>query len=131
MNFEWDNTYSVNNELIDAQHQKLLGLFDETYQLLSKKSYYKTMELISELSVYAVFHFTEEESLMKKAHFEGLEDHQAKHGIFIEKISQFKNDALNNVEDINEEIFLFLADWILTHIQETDRLYMDAIKNIN
>jgi len=131
MNFVWDNTYSVNNELIDSQHEKLLGLFDETYQLLSvEESHYRTIELISELIVYSIFHFSEEEKLMERAGFEGLEAHKREHATFIEKINGFKNDSLENVENLNEEIFLFLADWIITHIQETDSQYIEALKTL-
>jgi hemerythrin-like metal-binding protein len=131
MNFVWDNSYSVNNEIIDSQHQRLLGLFDDTYKLLATPdTTYKTIELISELLVYSIFHFSEEERLMKEANFEGLDAHILEHASFIKQVNIFKTESILHSKNLDEEVFLFLADWIVNHIKETDSMYIDAIRNI-
>ncbi len=127
-NYIWSNEFSVGNLVLDQHHQNLIHLFNEAYEVLTQmKPSTETRKLVSELTTYSIFHFSEEEKMMRAAGYEGLESHILEHQNFITKIHAFKDDMDNKTESLNEEIFLFLYDWLITHIQQSDKKYVDII----
>lgn len=132
MDYTWDQSYSVGNSTIDDQHQKLLSLFDDASNILKHKgNKVDTIKLISELLVYSIFHFTEEEKLMEASGYEGLEEHKKAHAYFIDKINDFKDKSIQDDKVLTEEIFIFLAEWITTHIKDDDQKYKPSIKRFS
>lgn len=128
MEFTWNDELSVSNETIDQQHKHLLSLFKHTQTLLEEKvKTIEMLEVISELVVYSKYHFAEEETLMTASKYLGLEDHKKEHQDFINKVDQLKNNVNKDPNALNKEIFTFLAEWILTHIQVTDMAYKGHI----
>lgn len=130
-NYEWSNEFSVGNLVLDQHHQNLINLFNVADDILTQvKPSTQVTKVISELTTYSIFHFSEEERLMRSACYEGLEDHILEHKNFIAKIQEFKDNLSNKPEYINEEIFLFLYDWLVTHIRQSDKKYEEALKTI-
>lgn len=128
LNYSWSDEYSVNNSVLDDHHKNLLKLFNDAYTLIINDGPpEKTTELLSELKVYSIFHFSEEEKLMKKTNFDGLDAHIVEHKKFIAEVKKYKSELGGNTREINEEIFIFLSDWLISHIQKTDKLYIDQI----
>jgi hemerythrin-like metal-binding protein len=120
--------YSVHNLVLDDHHKNLLKLFNDAYNLIvSKAPVENTIKLLSELKVYSIFHFTEEEKLMRAANYPGYEEHVIEHKKFIEDVTKFKDAISEQTAELNEEIFLFLSDWLIHHIQKTDRKYIDFL----
>lgn len=128
MDFTWNDELSVSNETIDQQHKHLLSLFERTHTLLEEKvKTIEMLEIVSELVVYAKFHFKEEELLMAENNYKGLDAHLVEHQDFISKVDTIKNNIGKDPNKINKEIFTFLAEWIMTHIQVTDQAYKGFI----
>lgn len=128
LNYTWTDDYSVGNIVLDDHHKNLLNLFNGAYDLIiNDKPAEQTIKLISELKVYSIFHFNEEEKLMENAQFPYLAEHKIEHQKFIAEVEKFKNQIGGNTRDLNEEIFIFLSDWLIKHIQKTDKLYMDYV----
>jgi hemerythrin len=75
------------------------------------------------LADYTRYHFASEESLMQKTSYPSLVPHRSQHRLFVEKIEKFQRelDAGNSSQSI--AISDFLNDWLLNHIQKTDRQY--------
>lgn len=131
MDYTWNQSYSVGNETIDDQHKKLLSLFDDASNLLQNHgSKVDTIKLISELLVYSIFHFTEEEKLMELSGYSELEAHKKSHAYFIDQVNEFKSKSISSDETLNEDIFMFLAEWIVNHIKVDDQNYKTSIKSI-
>lgn len=128
LNYSWSDDYSVGNPILDDHHKNLLNLFNSAYELIiHDKPAEQTIKLISELKVYSIFHFTEEEKLMAKAAYPELDNHIKEHKKFIAEVEKFKDQISDNTRELNEEIFIFLSDWLISHIQKTDKRYMDHL----
>lgn len=126
--FEWNKEYSVGNVILDQHHQNLIKLFNDAYEILSEsKPFIETNKVLSELVTYAIFHFHEEEKLMKNAGYEELEKHIKEHKEFSNKVNEFKNSISVDNAQLNEEIFLFLYNWLINHIQVMDKKYSSVI----
>ncbi len=83
----------------------------------------KTIKLLSELKVYSIFHFNEEEKLMRNSNYEGIDAQVIQHKKFIDEVEKFKSQIGDNTRELNEEIFIFLSNWLINHIQKIDMLY--------
>jgi len=126
--FEWSNDYSVGNAVLDQHHKNLIKLFNDAYDIINQsKPFIETNKILSELSTYAVFHFHEEEKAMKNADYKDYEKHKKAHKEFTDKINEFRNSISIDNTQLNEEIFLFLYNWLINHIQVMDKQYSSSI----
>ena len=120
---EWDNSLSVNVNLIDEQHkmliQRLADLSEAFNRGLEQNKVLKTLEFMID---YTDFHFSAEEKVMEDHDYPGLEDQKKQHEIF-------KTTLNNIVEDYKEEgtttaiareINVFLLNWLIKHIKGSD-----------
>ena len=120
---EWDNSLSVNVDLIDEQHKMLIQkLADLSDALRRGLEYNKIMQTLEFMIDYTDFHFSAEEKVMEENDYPGLEEQKKQHEVF--------RTTLNNiVEDYKEEgtttaiareINVFLLNWLIKHIKGSD-----------
>lgn len=120
---EWDDSLSLNVNLIDEQHkmliQRLADLSDAFRKGLEQNKIMKTLEFMID---YTDFHFSAEEKVMEESDYPGLEEQKLQH-------EEFKVTLNNIVEDYKEEgtttaiaesINVFLLNWLVKHIKGTD-----------
>ena len=122
---EWDGSYSLGIPEIDSQHQKLFELTALLYNsILDGVDRDSLAELLAELREYAEYHFKAEETLFSdhpEAPF-----HQQIHQAFILKINQFEEGFQSWEENLAENIHHFLRQWLITHILETDKRFLQT-----
>ena len=129
--FIWSEDYSVGNPMMDDHHMHLIQYFNDAYESLTDTSdSEKTRQLLSKLTSYAVSHFSQEENLMRLASYVDYDAHLNEHKEFVRKILTFKSDFANNQNDLNEELFLFLFDWLTHHILTVDKKYASVIAGL-
>ena len=120
---EWDDSLSVNVDLIDEQHKMLIQkLADLSDALRRGLEYNKIMQTLEFMIDYTDFHFSAEEKVMEENDYPGLEEQKKQHEVF--------RTTLNNiVEDYKEEgtttaiareINVFLLNWLIKHIKGSD-----------
>lgn len=113
---------------IDAEHERLFELANETHELLHN---YVTMDkadqiihLVSELINYTRVHFAHEEEYMRRIQYADYEEHYAQHRQFEIKLSDIDFDALEadpaGQDDVIENLLEFLASWLVHHILKED-----------
>ena len=120
---EWDDSMSVNVDLIDAQHkmliQKLADLSAAFRRGLEQNKIMKTLDFMID---YTDFHFSAEEKVMEENDYPGLEEQKQQH-------EEFKLTLNNILEDYKEEgttaeiattINVFLLNWLIKHIMGSD-----------
>jgi len=120
---EWDDSMSVNVDLIDEQHkmliQKLADLSAAFRRGLEQNKIMKTLEFMID---YTDFHFSTEEKVMEENDYPGLEEQKQQH-------EEFKVTLNNILEDYKEEgttpeiataINVFLLNWLIKHIMGSD-----------
>jgi hemerythrin len=120
----WDDTYKVNVQRCDQDHQKLFSLFNELYKAMSKGNVNETIrEVVRELSEYTKTHFAAEEALLERANYPGLAAHRLAHQDFIAQVKKFEEDIENGGNPNLIAVLGFLKDWLSKHIKQNDRAY--------
>lgn len=130
MKIEWKEEYSVGVKKIDEQHKKMLNLISELKELLYEVDNTNEMrDLIQELIDYGRYHFATEESYFEQTNYPKKLTHQAYHGDYNEKISEFQQKySKEKTVKIAFEIADFLEEWWINHIRYEDMKYMDWFK---
>ncbi len=120
----WSDKYSMNIKDIDAQHQQLVKMINELHDaMLNAKSKQITLDIITKMAAYTQNHFTTEENYMKKYGYPQYAAHKKEHEKFIEQVGNFKKDYESGKAGLSYELMNFLRDWLVNHIESTDKKY--------
>lgn len=125
----WKEQYSVQNPLIDGQHQRLLSILNDLILIANRRSPREAIsELFHQLIDYAREHFTAEEQILKKVGYPAFTQHKAAHLVYIDTLLSL--NAQYNAEDeaMVEEMINFLKNWLIHHILKMDTAYASYIK---
>ena len=117
---DWKENYSVENALIDKQHQALFDLVNEVADKVKAGNMPEVKAVVNRLAAYTVDHFRDEEAIMKKAKYAGLEDHQMIHAELIGKVQELQLKLEKNRPVSMVGIIRFLSDWLKVHILNDD-----------
>lgn len=117
---EWDNSYSIHNAHIDAQHKQLFNLAKQAYVMLNRRV---TSEEIREMLLgffnYINEHFRDEEQYMEKIGYPDLEKHKKIHSEITKSlVTLIKN--VKNINDMKEKLHIIAKKWLLEHILKED-----------
>jgi len=120
----WDNSFSVNDNTMDADHQKLINnisILHEAMKMGKSKSVLE--QLINDVNVYAQTHFSREEQYLTQIKHTELAAQKEQHKIFLDKVSEFKKNFANGQTVLAVEMLPFLNQWFLNHIMKIDMKY--------
>ncbi len=122
--FNWTDDLSVHIPSIDEQHKKLISMINDFYDSFkSGHNREKLVELVAGLKEYTSYHFTTEENLLTKHGYEDYDNHKKQHDTFVEKVNDFQERIESGKLVVSVEVTNFLKDWLINHIQKTDREY--------
>jgi len=125
----WDSSYSVGIQKIDEQHKKLINLINHLDAAVGKgQGSAMQGDLIMELAEYLMDHFGMEEALMDKYGYPQYDAHLQIHHSFTRKVKEFRDDIAAGSLSVSEEALVFLGDWLINHIQATDKLLGDYLR---
>ncbi len=125
---EWDGSLAIGHERIDAQHRGLVFLINRLHALTSACTGQEDLKpVMLELYKYTLFHFGEEESLMAQAGYDGLTEHYAEHDAFVSRLDALAEKVRHGEDCLGNEIFHWLAGWLLDHIAVTDKRLADCL----
>ncbi len=126
---EWDNGYSVNISMIDEEHKKLIHIINEA---IVAKQHHNDLEeiskLLKELTMYALTHFSTEETYMANFNYLEFQSHKKEHHDFSSKMIAYCNRVNEGEYQIASEIIEYLKQWLVNHIQVTDKKYVACFK---
>ena len=117
----WKDFYSVGDPSLDAQHQQLIGVINELYDAMEKKSMQQAVKpILDRLVKYTFEHFKREEEMMAAVEYPELIEHKALH----DKIRQNTLDLKDNADFVTgQNLLAFLKQWWMGHIQSEDKKY--------
>ena len=119
---DWQKKYSIGIPEIDEQHKQLFDCIDRLESAGDERQRELAVYFVMEqLDDYARIHFAVEEIVMRLFDYPGLEAHAAEHRAFAQRLTQLKASELN--EDIHAQAGKFLREWLVEHIQGSDKLY--------
>ncbi len=111
---------------LDAQHEQLFECIERLERAVDQRQ----MELavyyvIGELKDYARIHFTVEEVVMRLFDYPGLAAHAAEHRDFEASLKALAKMEL--LHDMHAEAGRLLREWLIHHIQVSDKRYAGFI----
>jgi hemerythrin-like metal-binding protein len=127
--FMWSDSMSVKVQSLDDQHKRLFAMVNALYaELIQRNGLAAQQNVIRDMVEYAATHFKEEEAYMERFDFEGIAAHKTAHTAFAKKATELKQRSDDNGFILTMEVVAFLKDWLLKHINGTDRLYVDCFR---
>ena len=125
---KWSEKYSVNNFLLDSQHKKLVSVINELHTAMKVA---KGKEILStifdELILYTKEHFRTEEQIMLKFNYPEFKEHKAEHEKLTEQVIKLQKEYKEGSSLITMDTMNFLKNWLIEHIEGTDKKYKDKI----
>lgn len=120
----WDNSFSVNVQEIDHQHEKLFDLINSLYEAMKKGQGKEILpKIIDELFQYVEKHFSTEEKYFDRFNYSESESHKLEHYNFLKKVSEFKKSFEAGQIGLTIDIITFLQEWLTRHIKVVDKKY--------
>ncbi|MBV2168560.1 MAG: bacteriohemerythrin [Bdellovibrio sp.] len=123
--FEWDpESLELGVEAMDKDHQKLILLMNNIFQLYSKHaSRDQISHSLDELGKFVVEHFAREERYFDSvASYPDADIHKSIHKKLVNKYVSFVNSYKEGGE-LTEDFFFFLKAWLVAHIEGVDAKY--------
>ncbi len=121
--FTWNESYSLKIDTIDEQHKKLFEIISDFYYKLREDDKQAYVALFTSLIDYTKYHFKTEEALFAKYDYPGTEDHLEEHRKFHDKVAYVKDKYEHGGIVIPTEITSYLRDWLMAHINGSDKKY--------
>ncbi len=127
---KWNDSFNVNIEIIDKQHQLLVKMINDLYDAMVKKQDRETLgKLLKQLGVYAAMHFAREEHYFEMLNYPDIKAHLKEHDYFEDKIAAFEEDFETGRQNLSLDIMKFLATWLLEHIKKRDQKYSAFLRS--
>jgi hemerythrin len=121
---QWKENFSVHFEKLDEHHKRFVGIINRLYDsVMTAETLDAVPPIIDELIQYSSYHFSAEEQFMRDTAYQGLDEHMAKHRMYLDKISELQRVKLDDQRELARELIIFLGDWLLHHILDEDKQY--------
>jgi len=126
----WKDEYSVGIESLDNDHKKLIALlnqFTTAYDYAMSEVYER--QALEDLIDYTKYHFAREEKLMESFNYPDFEAHKGQHKAMISEVEEFVEKYNQRGHQALDEISTFLKNWLINHINGTDKGYCQHLKD--
>jgi hemerythrin len=130
----WTDNLTVGVKDFDEDHRRLIRIVNELHMATQYPDAAGNVEseeieiALHRLENYVKYHCVSEEKAMAKAHYPELEAHRKEHDklldMVVEMTARFKGSV--SVKDA-QEIMLAMHDWMVNHINGTDKQYTEYL----
>jgi len=120
----WKEEYSVGIEVLDLDHKKLINLlnqFSTAYDYAMSEEFER--QALDDLVDYTKYHFEREEKILIDHEYPDFDEHKKQHQDMINRITHIQNRYNEKGHEVFEEVSEFLTNWLITHINGTDKQY--------
>lgn len=119
----WSDDLSLGVEEIDAQHKEWIDLVHRFQMaVIEGRSREEVYDTLAAAVVYTEKHFAHEAELMQKAGYPFIDDHMVQHDLARQQIHAFTTGTVPE-EGICEYLAEFLPQWLMLHINSSDRKF--------
>ena len=126
---KWKDKYSVGISIIDEEHKKLTGILNKAIIANEHNdNAEETKDILNDMIEYARKHFSTEEAYMIKSNFPEYQSHKKEHLAFTNNTVLSYHSLINGDYQIANEILEYLKNWLVDHIQVSDRKYVNCLK---
>ena len=129
----WSDDFSVGAPAIDQEHQELIQLINNAYDVLYRQDNFEisAIEFLSAIHPEISAHFALEETIMRECHYDQYVEHKADHERLLDEIL----DIMDNIENqtyYNEQIFsMHLNAWFSNHFKTKDARLHQCMNSFN
>jgi len=125
----WNDNLNIGILQIDAQHKNLVNMLNQLYEAMSSgKGKEVVGKIVKEMTAYTVTHFGTEERLMQQHGYPEFTQHKKEHELFVKKVQEFNSEIQKGNLIITSNVAIFLKEWLIKHIQGTDKKYGPFLK---
>ena len=121
----FDETLITGNEMIDSQHEELIGKINRLLESCEtgndKMTAVKTLDYLAE---YTDFHFSAEEKLQEDISYPGIEQHKKEHEKLrrvVEELHEMLEEEEGPSAAFVEQVNRNVTEWLYHHIKSFDR----------
>jgi hemerythrin len=112
--------------MIDRQHGGLLSPINDLCETIRTPQSAELPGLLDKLEEYTRIHFATEERLLRACGYDGYERHKEYHDWMVQKTIGLQLSYRLGEGDLSSEMFSFLKNWWIGHIQKIDKQYASA-----
>jgi len=125
--FNWSDEFSVGVLAMDNHHKKLFDILNQMHESMKAGADEETLsKYITELVDYTKYHFAEEERMLEQVNYSGIDAQKRSHIAFIEKITEFQDQANSGMAIFAiPKVSKLGIDWLKEHILVMDTKYSD------
>ena len=127
---EWGPQYMLGIAKVDQQHMVLVTLINrlESLRAGDAPSDRDLDEILKHLEQYVHTHFRDEEALLERLAYPEFPGHREEHHAFENRVAAFREAFANGDASVPEKLGQFLEGWLLHHILENDRKYVEDFR---
>jgi hemerythrin len=126
---EWRPDFELGIAEIDQQHRKIVELINTLTEAYNMGESTNKLEVVfDEITYCANDHFKMEEKLFMDRNFPFAKEHILQHEHFSHKMHDYKM-RFESGQSIASKVPEFLKRWWTDHILDSDREYVDLVKN--
>eukprot|EP00761_Pharyngomonas_kirbyi_P013725 gb/GECH01013754.1/.p1 GENE.gb/GECH01013754.1/~~gb/GECH01013754.1/.p1 ORF type:complete len:341 (+),score=99.33 gb/GECH01013754.1/:1-1023(+) len=134
ISFKWSEQYMLGILFIDRQHKRLVELIvdlSSNKKKMAKQGVerWHVGHILDELLQYTKIHFKDEEHMMDMYEYPYRKPHKKVHADFVKKVSQAREDFINDQHaQLAEELLQFLQEWLVSHILRIDKRLVEYVE---
>lgn len=129
MGLQWREQLSVGNDLIDADHQRLIDIINQADRGLQAMSRASLLTALEELDKYSRVHFSLEEKIAQAVGFPDLGHLHSSHMLLLETLNRIGQEIGEHWDKPAADHFgQFLRDWLINHVIKEDMLLKPYLK---
>ena len=129
----WDDSFSLGNEPVDKQHQKLFETVNDLIGACEEgRDVEKLKETLDFLVNYTVRHFADEEDLQLAYNYPGYNAHKRIHENFKatvgDLVQRFAESGSSS--ELSRDVNKIVARWLVEHITQEDKKISEHIRRV-
>jgi methyl-accepting chemotaxis protein len=127
---QWGPQYSINVRMFDDQHKRLIGMVNDLNDAMNSGKGFDVLKMIlGGLIEYTVTHFDDEERILTKNNYPDLAAHKKEHEALKKTAVELQHKFHGNSTALSSEVMVFLKNWLVTHIQGSDKRYAQYLNS--
>ena len=121
---KWSDRFNTDIHEVDEQHQALVALLNQLFTaIFENRGVQASGEILDRLTDYTETHFSLEESLMRISAYPDFSAHKGQHAEFVAQVQDLRQKIKTENAPISFELLRFLRNWLLSHIDESDKRF--------
>lgn len=122
---EWTTKMSVGVTQFDDEHKKLVAMVNELFDAVQGGRGKDALgKILDGLIAYTKTHFANEERFMQQHGYPDMAAHRAEHEALARQVVEVQQKYHSGATaTLSMEVMNFLKNWLVKHIQGTDRKY--------